>query len=40
MTPEMWTEAYWLLFSAFIVACGVGGGCWYGLRRLGPPEEL
>lgn len=40
MTPEMWTQVYWLLFATVLVGCIIGGGCWYGLKRLGPMEDL
>lgn len=40
MTPEMWTEVYWLLGAGAAGGLVLGVAVWYGLKRLGPPEDL
>lgn len=40
MTPEILTQVYWLLASIAVGGFALSFGCWYGLRRMGPPEDI
>lgn len=40
MNPAMIAELQTLAIVFCVAAVLLGGGIWYGLRRLGPQEEL